>query len=207
DFEHDVGGQTPFETASKSGLCKGARHVKRIGLALVCLHLVNAVAFCQQTKKLSLHPAAAPVPALQYRLLPDPFSLKSGNACVDYYRAFSPQAISMWRSDDLIQKVVRWRNMPLQDLPRSEIEDTAKWVLRQLDEGARRQDCNWQMDAATRKEGMNLLLPDLQAYGTLTIFLEARARAEMAAGDFKQAAYTLQTGLAFCRHLSEYPTL
>src|SRR5437870_2104505 len=41
--------------------------------------------------KFRLHPAAAPVPALRYKLLPDLRDRRQGNAALLYYRAFAPE--------------------------------------------------------------------------------------------------------------------
>src|SRR5947209_11700103 len=42
-------------------------------------------------KKLTVSPAAAPVPALKYELLPELKDTTPGNAALLYYRAFSPE--------------------------------------------------------------------------------------------------------------------
>src|SRR5205823_1759147 len=42
-------------------------------------------------RKLTVTPAAAPVPALKYKLLPDLRETTPGNAALLYYRAFSPE--------------------------------------------------------------------------------------------------------------------
>jgi hypothetical protein len=181
--------------------------IRKVPLTLVALAVAAASAWAQQAASLTIRPTPAPAPALKYLLLPDVGDLKPGNAVVDYYRTFSPETISTWRSDALGRKAEAWCKMPLSELPRKEIKNTARWVLEQLDDGARRDQCEWQMESRVRSEGVGLLLPDLQGFRTLVSFLAARARVEIAEGDFGRAAYTLQTGLAFSRHLNRYPTL
>src|SRR5436853_629892 len=56
--------------------------------------------------KLTVHAAAAPVPALRYRLLPGQRDLTPGNAVQLYYRAFSPEWITNVRTNkELADKV------------------------------------------------------------------------------------------------------
>src|SRR5438874_10736420 len=58
--------------------------------------------------KLKIRPAAAPVPALKYRLLPEARDLKPGNAVILYYRSFSPEWQGNAKSPELWKNLEKW---------------------------------------------------------------------------------------------------
>jgi hypothetical protein len=157
---------------------------------------------------LTVQPAAAPEPSLKYRLLPDITTLVPGNAVVFYYRAFSPETLNRWRSPKISEDVEKWRHTPPKDLPRQEVAPLVNsYPFTQLDLGARRRQCDWQLEEEARKEGVALRLPDVHSFRNLGSQLAVRARLEIAEGHFDRAVYTLQTGFALARHLGEGPTL
>jgi hypothetical protein len=171
------------------------------GGALVC-------AQAPVVKALTLTPATAPVPALKYELVPPVSELTPGNAATIYYRALTPEFFSHRRDKDIDAKMERWRTTSLKVLPQGEMG----WLrtyrpLRDCDEGARRQNCDWDLHARLRKGGALELMGDLQVMRELARLLQLRARLEMAAGQADKAVYTLQTSLALARHVGESPTL
>jgi hypothetical protein len=98
--------------------------------------------------------------------------------------------------------------MPLKDLPASEASWVAQFrALEDVDRGARRQHCDWELVDRLKSDGIGTLLPDLQTTRTFGTLLAVRCRLEMAAGDFDKAIYTLQTGFALAKHVGEGPTL
>src|SRR6185369_10495948 len=118
------------------------------------------------TIKLSVRANAAPVPALKYRLLPDAHEMHPGNAALDYYRGFSPE---MWGSMQR-QPVKYWEDMikyyhlPLEELRKT---DTSQYpvrggIVKQLDRGARREYCDWELGPRIAEEGVGTLIPDVQ---------------------------------------------
>jgi hypothetical protein len=159
--------------------------------------------------RLTLHPAAAPSPALKYRLLPDRFEQVPGNAATFYYRA---EALLVDNSS-LVQDLQngpwsKWAGMPLNELPLEEIRvklEAVGPVLREADEAARRRDCDWQL--SNRPEGVELLLPELQGFRYLANVLAVRVRYETARGHFPEAVQALQAGFALARNFNEAPTL
>jgi hypothetical protein len=190
-----------------------------------------------EVKKLTVRPAAAPLQALRYVLLPELKDKTPGNAIQSYYRAFSPE---WWgninRDKDFYEKVQKWQDMPLKDLaaagkaqpdrvrpkqppgegvdgiPLEELAAQAQWIknfnaLQEVDRGARRDHADWDLTSRLQQEGVNLLLPDLQSMRTFGNLLAIRARLEMAEGDFDKTVYTLQTGFALAKHCGEGPTL
>src|SRR5688500_8032600 len=71
--------------------------------------------------QLTLRPAAAPVPALRYRLLPEVREQSPGNAAQLYYRAYSPEWQS-YRRPEVLKELDQWsaRQVPGPEL---------RWVL------------------------------------------------------------------------------
>jgi hypothetical protein len=158
--------------------------------------------------KLTLRPAPAPSPALKYELLPTLKEQSPGNAALIYYRAFSPEWWGHIRRPETWEKVAKAAETPLLELPRQDLG----WVLdsrmlREVDRAARREYVDWEVAEPLRKEGIALLLPDLQGLREIGTLLAVRARLEMAAGDFDKAIATMQTGFSLARHITEGPTL
>ena len=88
-------------------------------------------------RTLSLTPAAAPVPALRYRLYPSAMERKEGNA-VPIYLRFAHER-SQARREELREKPQAWNKLPLEELPLEEVKkflDGYKYNLHQLDLGA-----------------------------------------------------------------------
>jgi hypothetical protein len=187
---------------SRSLLCLAA-------LALAVSPLAAQTSQPGEPIRLTLHPAAAPSPALKYRLLPDRYEQLPGNAATYYYRA---EALLV-DNTGLVQNIKDgpwsvWAAMPLKELPLAEVRDKlepVEPVLRELEEAARHRPCDWQL--SDRPEGIELRLPELQGFRSLASVLAVRARYEVARGHVPEAVQALQTGYALGRNLNEAPTL
>jgi hypothetical protein len=156
--------------------------------------------------KLILSPATAPSPALKYRLLPELRDRLPGNAAVHYYRAFSPEW-TMHRQPELSKPLDAWLENPRQT-PGKNLSWARNYrPLEQIDYGARRDHCDWQLLERLRKEGFGLLIPDAQGMRTYASLLALRARLEMVDGKFDKAVYSLETGMALGRDMADGPTL
>ena len=184
---------------------------------IACLFLLTTVAAASAQEKADVKPripepialsvrlAAAPSPALKYHFLPELRELTPGNAVPLYYRAFSPEW-QMHRRPEVSKLIDAWSKN------RRGVPDKAlRWVLtspglKEIDLGARRAYCEWELTERLRKDGINLLIPDIQAFREYINLLAMRARLQIADGQRDQAVYTLQTGFAFARHVSEGPT-
>ncbi len=158
--------------------------------------------------KLTLSPAAAPSPALKYELLPDLKDQTPGNAALEYYRAFSPEWWGNIRQPKVQETFTNALQTPPRDLPRKDLD----WLLtnrmlQQVDHASRREYCDWEMAERLRKEGINLLLPDVQGLRQVALLLAVRARLEIAEGHYDKALYTLQTGFALARNAGNSVTL
>ena len=133
--------------------------------------------------RLTVTPMPAPKPALRYHLLPELNEMSPGNPIQGYLRCFFDQDLN------------------------SERETLNKSALRMADRAARLDKPDWQLLPHLRKEGINLLLPDLQKMRALASGLQERMRTEIAQGRFDDAIITAQTILALSRHMGEHPTL
>jgi hypothetical protein len=186
--------------------------MKRIlSLSVLCVCISSA--FAQEDKpitiKLTVRPAQPPTPALKALLMPELPEMTSGNALTKYYKAFSTE---WW--GNIQRQDAKWyerreaaQEAPLNKMPK-EFEFVKGWsMLREVDEGARRDHCDWEMLPTLKRDGFMTLLPDVQSMRNIAAFLALRARYELADGDIDKALYTLQTGFAMAKHLSEGPTL
>lgn len=164
-------------------------------------------------RKLTISPAAAPVPALRYKLLPELRDTTPGNAALLYYRAFAPQWWGFYLRDAerLAEQFDDARSKPLAEL-RASKDEKIVWVrtthmLKEVDRAARRAHCDWEMTQRVREEGISLLLPDVQSMRHFARMLAVRGRLELADGEYDKAGYTFQTALQMGRHVAAAPTL
>jgi hypothetical protein len=178
---------------------------------LACLALLGALAPAvgqspePEPIKLTIRPAAAPVPALKYRLLPEVRERTPGNAALLYYRAFSPEWWGYYRRE-LAKQVEKWGENRRQ-LPPESLRAIRLKGLEEVDLAARREYCEWQFTERVRKDGIAMLLPDVQGFREFGSLLAIRARLEVSGGHFDRAAYTLQTGFGLARDVADAPLL
>ena len=162
--------------------------------------------------KITLHPMAAPRPALKYRLLPSILDTRPGNAAVLWNRlpaertAYFSDLGKLWETTD------QWMSIPLND-PR-EKEFRAKHpeirgvgdLYADMARAARFESCDWQLPIH-EGNAFSILLPELNQLRTFGRLLAAKARLEIAEGKYDQAVETLQTGFALARDAAKGPTL
>ena len=165
--------------------------------------------------KLALVPAAAPTPVLRYSLLPPERKRVSGNAALSYSRAFlmlterrsgmDPKAA---RAES--EQMDKWEQMPLKDLPVKEVRSALisyRGILRELEDGAHCDRCDWQLERRIYAEGIGLLLPEVQKARESARVLRMQVRVALAERNFDEALGHLQTGFALARGVGEGPTL
>lgn len=162
------------------------------------------------TRRLTLHPAAEPRPALKYELLPGLLDRRPGNAAVLYNKlgflfrggaefAEEQEKISQWIDSDL----------PLDKFPREEARQIVeRWrrVLDDLELASRCEECNWELPLRER-EFISLLLPEVQESRNCARLLNLKARLQIVDGDFDGAIRSVRTGYALARHVAQSPTL
>ncbi|MFO0801185.1 MAG: hypothetical protein U0804_27275 [Gemmataceae bacterium] len=159
------------------------------------------------TLKLTASPAAPPVPALRWTLLPTTRDMIPGNQVQGFYKCFGEQHY-FYRDKLENEKREKWLNAPLAELRTvAELQNYGGASVRQAVRAARMESIDWQVVADLKEDGLQLLLPDIQQLRELARVLRVRARGEIARGDFEAAAVTIQTHVALARTLNEHPTL
>ena len=164
---------------------------------------------------ITIRPAASPVPALKYSLLPKPEEQIPGNAAIFYHRAIervierrlqdrpllaADIRVSRAKAVEAEQEQSRWLSQPLATLPRDAVRkylETYSFSLQECELGARREFCNWEFQR--RDEGFSLILSDLQEMRALGRLLVLKTRFEIAEGRIDSAIHWLQTGLTVAR--------
>ncbi len=189
------------------------------GMLFVCALLAgwSTVAPAQPANKsketvvrLTVHPAAAPRPALRYLLLPELREMTPGNAVQGYLSCFMEQQ-NFFFNADAVAKREKWQTLPLQDLPLDQLKafgyDGSSGALRRADYAARLDHADWQVLPKIRAEGFALLLPEVQQFRMLAAALKVQLRYQVGRGDFEGALRTAKTMFALARHQGEHPSL
>jgi len=157
---------------------------------------------------LVLSPAAAPVPALKYRLLPSFAELNPGDAAPIYLRA---NGYEDPRWEQILEKSNQWQELPIKDFPTVEARNFVNlWSgrLKQIEFGTRRKTCDWNYTLPEeRLDVVSIMLPDVRSMRRWGRVLALKARVEIAEGKYDEAIRTIETGLAFARHVAEGPFL
>ena len=165
-----------------------------------------------QPRVLVVSPMAAPVPALKYRLLPSSADLNPGDAAPIYLRAHGYEDSTLepaW--NQIAEKSSKWQGLPLKDFPVAEARAFVNlWSgkLKQIEFGTRRKTCDWNYTLPEeRLNAIGILLPDAQSMRQWSRVLALKARVEIAEGKYDEAVRTIETGMAFARHVAEGPFL
>ena len=175
---------------------------------------------------ITIRPAASPVPALKYSLLPKPEEQIPGNAAIFYHRAIerhdrdpaSPDHPDPAQDSRRHRRGCRgrggasaaWLTQPLATLPREAVRKVpgtaTQFSLHEIELGARREFCDWEFQR--RDEGFNLILEDMQEMRSLGRLLVLKTRLEIAEGriDSGDPLAPDRTGRgATCRQPVEHP--
>ena len=158
-----------------------------------------------EVRKLLLSPAAEPVPAMAYRLLPRQLDKKTGNAALLYNTAAAMCPNGEPKS--LHEKIDEWREMPVEELPRKEVEralSSFSSSFRQIELAAQRAVCDWEMPI---EEGFSMLLPNLSTYRHIIKAMQLQIRLHIADGQTDQAMAKMQHSIEMGRNVAEGPTL
>src|SRR5262249_37768026 len=133
----------------------------------------------EEVVKVTIRPAAAPVPALKYQLLPDVRDQIPGNAVIYYGRAAQVAGKRLQFGPD--EGPSKWLEMPAKDWPLEKVRSfvqAEQIVFRQLELAARCDQCDWQLREEMRKDALGLLLPDVQKPHEFANLLRLRAGLE-----------------------------
>jgi len=158
-------------------------------------------------KTLKIAPQGESSPALRYRLDPEIRKQETGNALTSYYRAFSPEWMSYrYRDKDLWKKEEEWANMPLEKLP-PEADVRGMQFLKEIDRGTNRSYIDWEMVDKAKREGIYMLIPDIQGMREFARLLSLRTRYELKEKDFAAATNSLRSLITLGRNSAKGPTL
>jgi hypothetical protein len=178
-------------------------------LPLVCLLAAPAAApEAVPPRRLTLTPAPATSPALKYRLLPDTVEQRAGNAAPHYARAAAVMRTKL--SPDDLPFLAQTLDLPPDRLPVAgmrKVLAAAEEALAEAECGARCDTCDWGLTERVRKDGINVVIPELGEMRNLTTLVLARMRLELADGRTRQALRTASVSLAMARHVGDSPTL
>jgi len=174
-----------------------------------CLLLSARSSLQAQPKELVLSPAEQPSPPLRYRFLPISSELNPGDAAPMYLRLDQRQSNEIEKQ--IFEKHESWNHLPLERFP---VQEARKFVdrwgdsTRMLRIGTRRQFCDWSYPLAEqRREMIWMLLPDCQSMSHWARLLSLKAKVETAEHAYEQAVDTIETGMAFGRHVGAGPFL
>lgn len=164
-----------------------------------------------QVVKLVLHAAAIPSPALKYRLTPDAWERKPGNAAQFYYRALLMLRTGDTRErNDLATKWSdKWYREPLTEESRAALK---QWVgtfsssaYGQLRTAVYREQCDFDfnIDSLRGTDAIAFLLPEMQDMREIARHLQGKARLEIDASDFPAALESMRMGYQLSRDVSK----
>jgi hypothetical protein len=156
--------------------------------------------------RLTIHPMAAPTPALKYQLLPEVKEMNPGNAVQGFMKSFMAHETFFFSKPSQADQE-KWRTAPLEELRANsaKLQEYGGSALTQADYAARLDLVDWQILLRARSEGYDLILPDVQYLRGLAVALRVRFRIEVAEGRFDDAIGTAKTNLALARSFSDYP--
>jgi hypothetical protein len=149
---------------------------------------------------LTISPAAEPVPALKYRLLPSISEQTHGNAAIDYEVALlSPDLRPI---DE--KKFNSWLDLRPDGLPRKDVEKAITpyaALFAALEQASRRDTCDWQLPIV--RDGFNTRLDHFQGIRLAAKVLALRARLQIAADDLDGALCSMRTIFKMSRDCNE----
>ena len=162
-----------------------------------------------QPVELSVSPAEEPSPALRYRLLPISSELNPGDAAPIYLRLRHEVNEARLASDPGEGRA--WSEVApgeAADPGRPEVLNQWAGTTKLLRIGSRRQSCDWSYPLAEqRQELIEIVMPDCNSMRGWAQVLLVKARVETAEHAYDLAIDTIETGIAFGRHVSEGPFL
>lgn len=199
-------------------------HILRLPLCLLSLASVLSVELAEsaalaadkptarkpEVRKLTIHPAPEPIPALRYQLLPDLLERTPGNAAVLYNRVLFQLTDQL--DDETAEKIAAWAgdDIASDELPIAEICEALKpldAVMSELAVAARRDSCRWDVPFREGQNPFAILLPELQQQRQLARVLVVNIRLAIQEGRVDDAIEMLKTGFALSRDVGHGPTL
>ncbi len=169
-----------------------------------------------QIVKLTLSPAAEPVPALKHSLWPRHEERTPGNAAPYYYRAVLMTVEGRDRVHKHLQEKYgeefyqEWLSARPEDLPRDGLQMLIRGsAMSELKAAVYREQCDWDLRLRDLR-GMDtiaFLLPEVQEMRELARHLSLKAKLEVADGELGKAVETLLLGYKLAQDTAQPKTL
>jgi hypothetical protein len=110
-------------------------------------------------------------------------------------------------TEDIHEKISDWRDLPVDQLPREEVEKALSSFsnsFHYIALAARRTDCQWEMPL---EDGYSMQLPHLAPFRRITFAMQLKIRLMIADGQTDQAMELLQQGMYMGRSIAQGPTV
>lgn len=153
--------------------------------------------------KVILYPADAPHPRLKYRLLPEFSDRIAGNAAV-YYGKVKAEQNRFFNDGAMRQNIDRWQLAPLADLRGDQVNVPLTDYF--FEQAALCDHCDWQLPIG-REPFFGILLSEAQETRGFGRILAAKARIDVARGDYESAVRHLRLSYALACNVAEGETL
>lgn len=171
--------------------------------------------------RMSVTPAAEPVPALKYRFLAREIDLKPGNAVPFYYRALLslPSMLQEQRKKfDEEKELENWYSTgiectPIAELPLEKVREATKMFdtiyERQLIPAFERANCDWEQSIGELRgpEVIEYLLPEFQSSRDLARLMAMRTRLAVAEHRYDDAITLIQQQYRLGADVAKEPIL
>jgi hypothetical protein len=172
---------------------------------------------------LTVTPAAMPRLKTTVLLTPQYTEMELGNKVYSFMKSYMEQ--QNFFSKEPSEQRYKWSVMRLEDLPIAEMKaqgimggraywnkpksllDATGRPLSDVDEGARLRTTDWQEWFNFRRDGMVMLVPEVQKMRELAAVLQLRARGEVKLREFDKAIYSFGTFQGLALAFNEHPTL
>ena len=176
-----------------------------LALTLLCLAPRASRGDENEPVRLTVYPVAQPRPALKYQLLPEFMERTPGNAAVHYGKVTAEES-AFFGSREIADNIDRWQKTPLEELRKDNVRLQLGSIKASLDRAARCEYCDWQLPIH-EAPFYAMLLPELQPMRQFARILGAKARIQMAHGEYDEAVRTFQTGYAMGHDVAEGETI
>ncbi len=182
--------------------------------------------------RMTVSPAAEPVPALRHRLIARDIDLKSGNAAPYYYRALMQSSQSITRIRDKFNtricaegascaeddQMSRWYGTgveatPIADLPLDNVREASQmfdWVVDgYLADATMRRDCDWELGVEEIRgpDVISFLLPEFQNSREIARMLSLRTRLAITERRYDDAIDSMRMNYRLGRDVAKPPFL
>jgi hypothetical protein len=172
--------------------------------------------------KMTVTPAAEPVPAFKHRFVPEDITLKSGNAAPYYYRALldlprrmkelrdtfkdpDEELLDKWYSTDAEATPIE--KLPVEKLRAAEVIAIGGWVADQLTEATQRRNCDFELGLSELQgiESIFISLEEFQRSRELCRMLALRTRLAIAEKRHDDAIEAMRMNYRLAKNFGSLP--